>query len=556
MAGATGPFEGIGSFSANWTGYYETRADGLLYAQFLHAFPAVIASLRWMFGDGALFHANTAIFAAGMSVVYVLVSQFLRSWIAALTTSIATITVVAFYFARSTYSEPLVLLLLALGIAVFYIGMETRSATTLVAAGAVIGATAMVRIDGWILIAGYVLAVALYLATLVGWDRFRPGVAAMIFAVPLAMGGLGMVDGLLRSPSYIFDRSNSIVSMLLITAASTLVALAIASKSYSDARRIAVWRGRLTSSRTRVVAGWGLLVAVLLLLFVRPVFFVSRNSVAVPIVELLEREGQPGGSGRNLAELTMRWFTFYWGWVGVALIIVGGLVILWSKSRGWSRMWFVFMIAGPQLFVYVLKPSIVPDHPWAMRRFYATILILFPLLMGIAIQWMLARIVARTAGWRSLVQRSLVTVLLLVAVAVPLSVSAPLLAVGPQSGMRASVTELCSVLPENSAVVLRFEELDQSGNFNARFGASVRSFCDVPTAMDESEGDISAIAPLASELALRGYVPVLITHSTEVPDGWTIIGSRTTRFPLAEATVLRAPAGAVWVQFTWVASTP
>jgi len=99
MEGRTGPFLGLNWVTANWSGYYETRLDGLLYAQFLHAFPSVLAALRWAFGDGALFYANTAIFVVGMSTVYLLVAQFVKDWIATLTVSIAAFTVVAFYFA-------------------------------------------------------------------------------------------------------------------------------------------------------------------------------------------------------------------------------------------------------------------------------------------------------------------------------------------------------------------------------------------------------------------------------------------------------------------------
>jgi hypothetical protein len=247
--------------------------------------------------------------------------------------------------------------------------------------------------------------------------------------------------------------------------------------------------------------------------------------------------------------LTLRWFTWYWGWIGVALAVVGLLVALWSQNRRWNRTWYVIAVAGPLFALYVLRPSIVPDQPWAMRRFYATALILIPLFQAIAFDWM-ARSVDASAGLSRSLRRLALIVVALVAVIVPVAVSAPLLRVGPQAGLRESVVKMCAVMPENSAVVFHGESIQN-------LGAAVRSFCDIPTVASVSDLGLLEVGTLATDLTADGeHVIVLITPTATIPTGWRIIASETKDIPFAEVVLFRPSAGAITVEFSWFASIP
>jgi len=224
-------------------------------------------------------------------------------------------------------------------------------------------------------------------------------------------------------------------------------------------------------------------------------------------------------------------------------------VILWSRNRTWSRVWFIIMITGPLLAIYILRPSITPDHPWAMRRFYTTALILIPLLQGIAFEWT-ARWSARSTGQSRALRRSVFGLVAAAAVLATVSVSVPLLTLGSRAGLRASVNEMCQTLPENAAVVVHEDSVA------ADLGAAIRSFCDVPTVASAPGLEIPEIGTLALEIADRGRVPVLITETDRVPVGWMIIGTETTEFSRAEVVVLRPPAGVQSQVFSWFASIP
>ena len=184
-----------------------------------------------------------------------------------------------------------------------------------------------------------------------------------------------------------------------------------------------------------------------------------------------------------------------------------------------------------------------------MRRFYATALILIPLFQAIAFEWMAGWVKVSDGLARSLRRLALIVVAL-VAVIGPVLVSAPLLRVGPQDGLRESVAEMCALLPERSAVIFHGDSINN-------LGAAVRSFCDVPTVASASDLELIEVGALARGLAVgNDYAIVLITPTATIPTGWTIISGETKDIPLAEVTVLRPSAGAVFVEFSWFASTP
>ncbi len=551
VEGTVGPFEGLDSVTANWNGYFDSRADGLLYAQFLHSYPGLMAGLRWIFGDGALFHANSAIFVAGMSATYVLVSQFVRTWIATLAVSVTAVTVVAFYFARATYSEPLMFLALVVGLLAFHIGMASRSSVSMFSAGLAVGTTALVRIDGWMFVGGFLIACAFGMMIWPNQDRPRFARVFLVLLSPFVASTAGLFDGLTRSPDYVLNRLSLVMPMMGFVAISMTLAVGLAfidDRMHSVVERSRAW---LCGNRQplRRLTGWLIALAGAVLLFVRPVLFVARGGESPQVGEFLAREGQAADSARTLAELSLRWFTWYWGWVGVALVIAGLLVVLWSRSRIWDGVWYVLLIAGPQFVVYIIAPKIVPDQPWAMRRFYATALVLIPLLMAISFEW-IARRTEQSDGHRRTVARYGFVAIAVAAVIYPIVVATSLATLRPQAGLRASTNELCSVLPEYAVVIVHGEPID------SHFGAAIRTFCEVPTVASVRGTEVDRLSELANDVTTRGFVPIVVSKTDLDLAGWETLGRDSIEFPLAEAVFLRPPAGAHMFEFSWIAITP
>ncbi|MEN8239271.1 MAG: hypothetical protein ABFR53_08740 [Actinomycetota bacterium] len=549
--GVTGPFQGLEWLTADWSGYYETRSDGMLYAQFLHGLPVVLATLRWIFGESALFHANTAIFVLSILLVFLLVSQFVRSGVAAFTVSVTAVSVVAFYFARATYSEPLVLLLTVLGLLAFLIGTTTTSRPAILAAGLAIGATALVRIDGWILISGLILALAV--VAVVPLERDRPPIQSLSLAIgtPIAVGLIGLVDGLMRSPQYLTDHSRLVVGMLGFVVCAVLVAVGLVVVTANRPHLEGQIRVFLTENGDviRRVASWAVVAAASALLFLRPIFLIGHGRRLPFIGELLAQEGAVADEFRNLSEMSARWFTWYWGWAGVILAIVGLILVLWLPSRVRRPILLLLIVIGSQFAVYLLRPSITPDQPWAMRRFYVTALILIPLLTAVTVRWMIKTYDAADGRRRTFAGIVFATALAMT-VAVPLTVAIPLLDVAPQSGMRASVDGLCSALPPDAAVVVVGEPIDQF------FGAAIRTFCEVPTVSSRSGLALEELGNRLRVVEDDGFTPVIVTTASVGLPEWDILAADEFWYPREELVLLRPPGGGQLFEFSWVAALP
>lgn len=547
--GVTGPFEGISGFTANWTGFYEGRSDGLLYPQFLHMFPSGIAGLKWVFGDVALRMANVPLLAVGLGIVYLLAAQFVRPWFATTAVAASGVSIVAWYFARDAYTEPLVFLLLALAVAAVWVGYRSRTMLPVFVAGVAIGATAGVRIDSWLLLSGFAIAVAVLHVGRIADRSQNPDAVVLAMVTPYVVGLFGLIEGVLRSPGYLSGRLSLIQPMLIMSVLALIVGfVVVASPRWQRFSDVAPWVGELYSK-----VRWGIAAAVIItfsyLAFVRPLSQSTGSRSARFIAEILEKEGIPGDGFRTMTELTLRWFTWYWGWLGLAVAVAGVMLVLLRRKSLRTIVGIALVVAGPILVAFLLRPSIFGDQPWAMRRFLPSALLLIPLLTAVTLEAMWSWASTQSDRWRA-ATRSVTIVIAMAVVAVPLWVSLPILDVAHQAGMVRTTGILCAALPENAAVVVSGAPLD------TQFGATIRTFCDVPTVATVEVLTPETMVDLAAALGVRDVVPIFVRTEATIPEGWQIVESDVTQYSLVQATATKAPDSVDVVDFRWYASTP
>jgi hypothetical protein len=118
--------------------------------------------------------------------------------------------------------------------------------------------------------------------------------------------------------------------------------------------------------------------------------------------------------------------------------------------------------------VFVLLPSITPDHLWAMRRFLPVVLPGLILAAVLTTQWVFRRVTNQLLHW------TVIAVAMAILIAVPASFTWPLRTATSYVGMYDAIEEVCDAIPEGSAVLMAGPTL--SGTYQA----SVRSFCGVP----------------------------------------------------------------------------
>jgi hypothetical protein len=218
-----------------------------------------------------------------------------------------------------------------------------------------------------------------------------------------------------------------------------------------------------------------------------------QQATNLPRAELIEQyqrgEGLAIDGRRSYDELSVRWLVWYLGVVGFAGALAGGACLLKRLVRGGARRVEAMLLAvlAPPALIYLYKPSIYPDQPWASRRFLPLI---FPLLVVLAcwfgaFLWGL-RDRARVAG------RVLAVGLAVGMFVLPLIALAPIWRFRTYNDSLGQIDQVCDVLPAHAAVLV-------VGDPAQTYTRIVAVRCDVPAAAVVSSagiprpGQVSAI---------------------------------------------------------------
>jgi hypothetical protein len=341
---------GRASFAA--TGVYVT-ADRL-EVQFSPVLPIWLALAFSSFGILGLWGFNAAVATLSVAVFFGVASRITSRRVALAATALFALNPMQIWIARITLSEVLAQFWVFSGILLVLLARRRAPALPWVLGGLTLGASVLVRIDGFMLAplgaAFSWLVRCLAPAEAQGLRRARNlGVAAL-----LAVLALGVPFYLLTSPIYLLSQAKNLSLIAVCTAAFALL-----------------WAARLghqpLAFLLRKRAFWLALGAVLAGLalfayFVRPrwgPFAYYTN----PLATLYGQRNHREDSFVNLAVYVTPL---------VAFAAVGGF---WSLLRRLLTRHFrgavllFLMLSGGYSLLYLYSPSISPDQPWGMRRF-------------------------------------------------------------------------------------------------------------------------------------------------------------------------------------------
>jgi hypothetical protein len=431
-------------------GFYQ-RGDAVV-PQFMSGLPMVLAAAGWLGGVGGILHGNAVIGAAALLAVAGLAARVAGPVAAAPAALLAGLAYPMLHAARSPYSEPLALLLLAGGLCLLADGRPLLG-------GLVAGLAVLVRVDGLV----DLLPLVPY--AVVHRPRWR-------LAAGLALGaGLGLLDGALLSRPYL----GSLRGQLLAVGVA-LVAL-IAASLFAHRR----WRGmRLPGWLPRAAAAVVMVGGVLF--WIRPYLQTVRqaNRGAGYVGQLQSQQGLAIDPRRTYAEHSLHWLAWWLGVPGLVVAIVGlalltGAVVAGRAAR--AAPFLLVVLAGSAVVLW--RPAITPDHPWADRRFVAVAL------PGLAIcaGYVIGRLRRRPPG-----------VVVAVAAAVPVALASwPLVGERTEAGEPAAVRALCARLGPHDAVVV----------------TGVRGRLELPQVV---RGSCGVPAGAVSERELGGVLPAVTAH--------------------------------------------
>ncbi|WP_029138204.1 ArnT family glycosyltransferase [Nakamurella lactea] len=441
----------------------ETRRI-IRYLQSTTIVPGMIAVAGWIGGAGWLLQANVLIGAVGLVTVYAIARRMAGPWFGLIPVLGLAVSMPLAAFSRAPYTEPVSMITITVGLLGLWCAVREKSPRMWLLAGLGIGATALTRIDGVLLVIGTVagLAVAIGFCASVEVRRtlYRGLLWLLAGAVPMVL--LGYTDLKFHSPDYLFALRTEAHALWFALGGVVVVALLMRWMPLAVGRWLRVHRAALAWILSVV------LVAVLAYLALRPLWQITRGVegiYAIGIGNRQKQEGLPLDIHRSYSEMSVTWLSWYFGWAVVALAgaAVVAAVIAMIRRRNLALMLVLAPLAASAL-LYLYAPNITPDQIWAMRRYLPAVLpgMLLVLAWGAAEatgglqRWWSKRLPAGAAGDRR--DRSVTSVLLAVATAVtviPAVLSwGPMFTVREGQGQYDLVRGICSTITGDKALIL------------------------------------------------------------------------------------------------------
>ncbi len=466
------------------------RDDGTLWQQFLHSTSTVFAFFGEILGPSAIFGVNALLSGFGILMAFALARRFMAPWWALLAACAIAASLPFLYFSRATFSEIATLVFSLGGLWAAHIAL-TEQPRAAMAAGAVLGLAAMVRVDAWMF--GVAIGATLLTTQLLGEEDSTP-VASAIFTGFAVTAAIGLVDLAFFAEPYLVLLGNRIFFLIFAT-----IGLRVLSPLFTAARVRRLSRA-LERHHTLVVGALTVLlsVGVLYLWFIRPVL--PRGPAGgYGISELQLAEGLPA-EPRSYIEDSVWWLVWYLGLPIVAAGFLGAIAAARNSlsvgTTGLRLLTLSFLVPAA---IYLVKPSINPDHVWASRRFLPVVIPALAVSATAVAAWFWDRL----ADSR---RRRPIGALLVAAVVVPVLVtSVPLIGEADRPGVAGQVEAMCASFGDAQSILILNDDPDLPLSWLV--GPPLRAWCGLTVAA--ADVGSPAAATTRADLVMAGESDLL-----------------------------------------------
>lgn len=484
------------SIASDTAGYGEVAADhdGRLYPQAPHLFPILIGLVGRIAGPSAMMGANAFIGALSLFVLYGFIRIFVRPRWAILAVAILSVSLPMFYFSRDTYTEPLTLLLIFSALSTLIAARAVGGSALWAIAGVVAASSTLVRIDAFLLLAGFIGSVFILALLKKG---IKKGAIISFLAGLFITAFVGFWDVAMLSKRYFIDLRFEFIAQIALIVVALLAGTATL---YWERRNGSV--GRFFHSYKKLILKWLLIGIVIFGAFLvsRPMWMVSHeagNPYSRPYIASLQaKEGSKIDDHRNYAEYSTYWITWYIGPLVALLGFAGFLLCVKSAFEEEEGVDLIplLLVFGAMAALYFLMPKITADQIWAIRRFLPVIIPGLCFFAVVALHRAYDLIARRK-------QKIVIGILLLVLLFTPvIFISFPFVRSKEFAGQLAQIEKVCKTLPNNSAVLL----VGQNG---INMTQTIRSYCHVP-AERLPQPTKESLASVARTARHEGYAPV------------------------------------------------
>ena len=499
--------------SFNTAAFYQVGHS--IVPQFMAGLPMTLAAVFWVGGVSAATATGALLGSCGVLAVGGLTGRLVGPRWAPLGALTMALALPEQFTSRSTYSEPLVQVLFLGGLCLLVdtLTPETAARRQVAAlAGLAIGLTLMVRIDG----ASDMLPLVPYCGLLVLGRR--PQAWPLIGGV-IVGSAYGAVDGFFLSRPYLGEIKGSLLPLVFAGAGLTLV---------TGIAVLLLWRRGVPGLRTNWLPNAAAVLAVIVTigLVIRPYIQTVHGYVtakqARSMARLQAAQHLPIQPTRLYYEISLHWVFWYIGVPAVVLATVGAAILARRCLRGRAPAWTLPLMSFAWIIVAtLLRPSIIPDQPWASRRLVPGVLPGFIVLALWAASWLLGWLRQRGAG--RMVQ-GIAVALLAAAMIIPAASTTFDLVYrdnGPRGprivpvglarkvtfrGEITAVRKLCAAIPADASVLILNE--GTAGDV----AQVIRGMCGEPAALVEHPYRKRVLA-LVAAIARAGRRPVLLARS-------------------------------------------
>jgi hypothetical protein len=502
------PFTKTAPFLASSTGM-KPRGSHLEFSV-SHMLPAILAEAQDIGGNRLMFLTVPILGGISLLVFYLLAARLLRQPFAALAaTATLAFTMPQIMFSRDTSAEIPTQVLLFTALWLLCDRRTLRHRGTGFCVGILLGLLQAIHGDGVVFLLGLpaLFAVLRLRAKHVDRRALRGGIVGCStgIAVGLALAGFDL-----------FRWNRSYLSILDANLERVAAAVALIMIASIAAARLHRRRPQLVSTlRRRRETASNVTFALVLAFgfgawFVRPLVqkVHADPDASVALVQRLNK--MPIDATRRYAELSVRWVSWYIGPITLILGIVGAAVLARRFVRGRLRAQpaTTALLLAPPALVYLLFPSVTPDHVWAARRLLPAV---FPgvILLGFA----LLCAAARDRDRPFLAERRFSVVVLAVMAAVyPLYTIHGVSQMTDQRGLFPVITDACTKLGRKSAVVILPERRKPRSSVYLSDPQTLRSFCEVPVVVMLRTVRPAQLQKLAAQWRAKGRVLMLVSE--------------------------------------------
>jgi hypothetical protein len=427
------------------------------------------------------------------------------------------ITIPMMYTSRSTWSEPLALILLVAGLSLWIDSQRTdrgeedagrwrtdwrhhaRSASHVLAgiAGLLLGLVFLVRLDG----PSDIVFVIPYCGLLV----LRRQRQAVPLIVGLIVGTLyGALDGAFLTAPYLIPNNTQSVEGLCALVIAMLIGTIVAVR----------WLRRRDSELRNPPKQWLVKAVAILPFFVVAVFIIR------PYVER-------DWAALQDAPLSLHWIYWYTGATTITFAVIAYAMVGRRAIKGEAPAWVLpLLVFGWATLIFLIRPAITPHQPYASRRLVPAVL---PGLMLLAV-WLAAWLAQRSRvihlvnvpDYLKRAPRVFVTICCAGAIFLPPMIGSFGLSFTGSGGLAlqrtfvgevAAVDQVCEGIPKGTSVLI----ID--AKMMLEFGQDIRGMCDVPVASAQTTVPGGVLPDVGNDILPSTIIAAVqaIEHSGHTP---------------------------------------